>query len=180
MELRNKEELRSEILQNWLRSAWVYPFEGPDERTYLRLTPGGRLKMRRRIGELERALGVSGTELARQEEAGTIPIERDRLELAMMVRAYHTERRLIQSQAGDPRGDPGGPGGRSRSGHDLLIRWARCCAPAREVIPPLVARVLQIQRQGGVLTLVVLGFPGAARPGQGERSPAKTREGGPL
>ena len=64
----------------------------------LRLTPGGRLKMRRRIGELERALGVEGTELARQEEAGTLPAERDRLELAMMVQAYDTERRLIQSQ----------------------------------------------------------------------------------
>src|SRR5918911_3440721 len=98
MELRNKEELRREILQYWLRSAWVYPFEGPDERTYLRLTPGGRLKMRRRIGELEKALGVDGTELARQEEAGTLPVERDRLELAMMVQAYDTERRLIQSQ----------------------------------------------------------------------------------
>jgi hypothetical protein len=93
MELRNKEELRSEILQGWLRSAWVYPFQGPDERTYLRLTPGGRLKMRRRIGELERVLGV-----ARQEEAGTLPAQRDRLELAMMVQAYDTERRLIQSQ----------------------------------------------------------------------------------
>ena len=98
MELRNKEELRNEILQHWLRSAWVYPFEGPDERTYLRLTPGGRLKMRRRIGELERALGVEGPELARQEEAGTLPAERDRLELAMMVHAYDSERRLIQSQ----------------------------------------------------------------------------------
>ena len=98
MELRNKEELRSEILQYWLRSAWVYPFQGPDERTYLRLTPGGRLKMRRRIGELEKALGVEGTELARQEEAGTLPVERDRLELAMMVQAYDSERRLIQSQ----------------------------------------------------------------------------------
>ena len=98
MELRNKEELRNEILQHWLRSAWVYPFEGPDERTYLRLTPGGRLKMRRRIGELERALGVDGKELARQEEAGTLPVERDRLELAMMVHAYDSERRLIQSQ----------------------------------------------------------------------------------
>jgi hypothetical protein len=87
-----------EILQYWLRSAWVYPFQGPDERTYLRLTPGGRLKMRRRIGELERVLGVEGTELARQEEAGTLPAERDRLELAMMVQAYDTERRLIQSQ----------------------------------------------------------------------------------
>jgi hypothetical protein len=98
MELRNKEELRSEILQDWLRSAWVYPFEGPDERTYLRLTPGGRLKMRRRIGELERALGVEGTELVKQDEAGTLPAERDRLELAMMVQAYDTERRLMQSQ----------------------------------------------------------------------------------
>jgi hypothetical protein len=98
MELRNKEELRNEILQYWLRSAWVYPFQGPDERTYLRLTPGGRLKVRRRIGELERALGVEGAELARQEEAGTLPVERDRLELAMMVQAYDTERRLIQSQ----------------------------------------------------------------------------------
>src|SRR5215203_6387384 len=98
MELRNKEELRNEILQDWLRSDWVYPFQGPDERTYLRLTPGGRLKMRRRIGELEKALGVEGTELARQEEAGTLPVERDQLELAMMVQAYDSERRLIQSQ----------------------------------------------------------------------------------
>jgi hypothetical protein len=98
MELRNKEELRSEILQSWLRSAWVYPFQGPDERTYLRLTPGGRLKMRRRIGELERILGVDGTELAKQEQAGTLTAERDRLELAMMVQAYDTERRLMQSQ----------------------------------------------------------------------------------
>ncbi len=98
MELRNKEELRSEILQHWLRSAWVYPFEGPDERTYLRLTPGGRLKMRRRIGELEKALGVEGEEIARQEEAGTLPVERDRLELAMMVQAYDVERRLLGDQ----------------------------------------------------------------------------------
>ena len=98
MELRNKEELRSEILQYWLRSAWVYPFQGPDERTYLRLTPGGRLKMRRRIGELEKALGVEGTELAKQEEDGTLPVERDRLELAMMVQAYDSERRLLGSQ----------------------------------------------------------------------------------
>ena len=97
MELRNKEELRSGILQHWLRSAWVYPFEGPDERTYLRLTPGGRLKMRRRIRELEKTLGVDGKELARQEEAGTLPVERDMLELAMMVLAYDSERRLIQS-----------------------------------------------------------------------------------
>jgi hypothetical protein len=98
MELKNKEELRNEILQYWLRSAWVYPFEGPDERTYLRLTPGGRLKMRRRIGELEKALGVEGAELARQDEDGTLPAERDQLELAMMVQAYDTERRLLVSQ----------------------------------------------------------------------------------
>jgi hypothetical protein len=98
MELRNKEELRSEILQSWLRSAWVYPFQGPDERTYLRLTPGGRLKMRRRIRELERVLGVEGTELARQEQEGTLTADRDKLELAMMVQAYDTERRLMQSQ----------------------------------------------------------------------------------
>ena len=98
MELRNKEEIRGEILQNWLRSAWVYPFEGPDERTYLRLTPGGRLKMRRRIGELEKTLGVEGAEMAKQEEAGTLPAERDRLELALMVQAYDSERRLLVSQ----------------------------------------------------------------------------------
>ncbi|MGH3144271.1 MAG: hypothetical protein ACRDTR_00540 [Rubrobacter sp.] len=98
MELRSKEELRNEILQYWLRSAWVYPTQGPDERTYLRLTPGGRLKMRRRIVELEKGLGVAGAELARQEEAGTLPVERDRLELAMMVQAYDTERRFMQSQ----------------------------------------------------------------------------------
>ena len=98
MELKNKEELRSEILHYWLRSAWVYPFEGPDERTYLRLTPGGRLKIRRRIGELEESLGAEGAELARQDEAGTLPVERDRLELAMMVQAYDTERRLLVSQ----------------------------------------------------------------------------------
>jgi hypothetical protein len=98
MELRNKEELRSEILQYWLRSAWVYPTQGPDDRTYLRLTPGGRLKMRRRISELERDLGVEGAELARQEQAGTLPVERDRLELAMMVEAYDSERRFMQSQ----------------------------------------------------------------------------------
>ena len=100
MELRNKEEIRNEILQFWLRSAWVYPMQGPDEQTYLRLTPGGRLKMRRRIGELESSLGESGEDLAKQEEAGTLPAERDRLELAMMVQAYTSERRFIQSQGG--------------------------------------------------------------------------------
>ncbi len=98
MELRNQEELRNEILQSWLRNAWVYPLQGPNDRTYLRLTPGGRLKMRRRIGELEEALGVKGEDLARQEEAGTLPAERDKLELAMMVQAYTFERRFIESQ----------------------------------------------------------------------------------
>ena len=100
MELRNKEELRNEILQSWLRDAWVYPLQGPDDRTYLRLTPGGRLKMRRKIGELEESLGVKGGDLARQEEAGTLPAERDKLELAMMVQAYTSERRFIESQGG--------------------------------------------------------------------------------
>jgi hypothetical protein len=122
MELRNKEELRSEILQYWLRSAWVYPAQGPDERTYLRLTPGGRLKMRRRIAELEKNFGVEGAELAKQEEAGTLPVERDRLELAMMVQAYDSERRYMQSQgailgtpavtlenSGQEAGEPAGP-----------------------------------------------------------------------
>ena len=98
MELRNKEELRNEILQSWLRDAWVYPLQGSDDRTYLRLTPGGRLKMRRRIGELEESLRVKGGDLARQEEAGTLPAERDKLELAMMVQAYTSERRFIESQ----------------------------------------------------------------------------------
>ena len=98
MELRNKEELRNEILQSWLRDAWIYPLQGSDDRTYLRLTPGGRLKMRRRIGELEESLGVKGGDLARQEESGTLPAERDKLELAMMVQAYTSERRFIESR----------------------------------------------------------------------------------
>ena len=100
MELRNKEELRREILQTWLKSAWVYPERGEGEQTFLRLTPGGRLKMRRLIGERERSLGVKGADLARQEEAGTLPVERERLELAMMVQAYSSERRFIESQGG--------------------------------------------------------------------------------
>ncbi|HEX5915300.1 MAG TPA: hypothetical protein VFY54_19475 [Rubrobacter sp.] len=100
MELQDKDQLRNEILQSWLRSAWVYPVQGPGEKTYLRLTPGGRLKMRRRIGELEKTLGVEGEELARQEEDGSLPAERDRLELAMMVQAYTSERRFIESQGG--------------------------------------------------------------------------------
>ena len=100
MDLQNKDDIRNEILQSWLRSAWVYPFEGPDGRNYLRLTPGGRLKVRRRIGELEKVLGVEGEELAKQEEAGTLPVEREKLELAMMVQAYDSERRFIRSQGG--------------------------------------------------------------------------------
>lgn len=101
MELQNKEEIRRGILQGWLKSAWVYPERGPSgEATFLRLTPGGRLKMRRRIVELENSLGVRGAELARQEEAGTLPVERERLELAMMVQAYLSERRFIESQGG--------------------------------------------------------------------------------
>ncbi|QIN77354.1 hypothetical protein GBA65_01195 [Rubrobacter marinus] len=107
MELKNKDELKTEILQSWLRSAWVYPMRSPEgsgqEGVYMRLTPGGRLKMRRRIGELEAQLGVKGTEVADQEEAGTLPAERDKVELAMMVQAYTSERRFIQSQ-GTPLG----------------------------------------------------------------------------
>jgi len=98
MELQNKDQLKTEILQSWLKGAWVYPMQGTEEQTFLRLTPGGRLKMRRRIGELERALGVEGSDLLKQEEAGTLPVERDKLELAMMVEAYTSERRFIESQ----------------------------------------------------------------------------------
>src|SRR5829696_8827014 len=98
MELKNKEQLKSEILQSWLRSAWVYPIQGPEDRTFLRLTPGGRLKMRRRIGEFERSLDVKGNDVLKQEEEGTLPVERDKLELAMMVQAYTFERRFIESQ----------------------------------------------------------------------------------
>lgn len=98
MELQNKEDVKNEILQGWLKVAWVYPADGPDERVYLRLTPGGRLKMRKRIREFEAATGESGPELARQEEAGTLPVEKDKMELAMMVQAYSSERKFIQSQ----------------------------------------------------------------------------------
>ena len=98
MELKNKEQLKTEILQTWLRSAWVFPVQGPEEKTVLRLTPGGRLKMRRRIGEFERSLGIKGEDVLKQEEAGTLPVERDKLELAMMVAAYTSERRFIESQ----------------------------------------------------------------------------------
>lgn len=98
MELKNKEQLKTEILQSWLRSAWVYPMQGPENQTFLRLTPGGRLKMRRRIGDIEESLGVKGNEVLKQEEAGTLPAERDKLELAMMVQAYTSERRFMESQ----------------------------------------------------------------------------------
>ena len=98
MELKNKEQLKTEILQTWLKSAWVYPVKGPEDKTFLRLTPGGRLKMRRRIGEFERSLGIKGGDVLKQEEAGTLPVERDKLELAMMVAAYTSERRFIESQ----------------------------------------------------------------------------------
>ncbi len=100
MELRGKEEMRHEILQSWLKNAWVYPAEGPQGQTFLRLTPGGRLKMRGRIKELESSLGVSGSDLAKQDEDGTIPADRDKLELAIMVQSYVSERRFIQSQGG--------------------------------------------------------------------------------
>lgn len=76
----------------------MYPMRGPENQTFLRLTPGGRLKMRRRIGELEGALGVKGGDVLKQEEAGNLPVERDRLELAMMVQAYTSERRFMESQ----------------------------------------------------------------------------------
>ncbi len=98
MELKNKEQLRAEILQSWVKNAWVYPVRGPENETFLRLTPGGRLKMRRRIGEFERTLGIKGSDVLKQEEAGTLPVERDKLELAMMVQAYTSERRFIESQ----------------------------------------------------------------------------------
>ncbi len=98
MELKNNEQLKTEILQSWLRSAWVYPMQGPENQTFLRLTPGGRLKMRRRIGDIEESLGVKGNEVLKQEEAGTLPAERDKLELAMMVQAYTSERRFMESQ----------------------------------------------------------------------------------
>jgi hypothetical protein len=98
VELRSNDEVREGLLQSWLKNAWVYPMQGPGEQTFLRLTPGGRLKMRRRIGELEKALDVSGADLAKQEEAGTLPAEPEKMELAIMVQAYTSERRFIASQ----------------------------------------------------------------------------------
>lgn len=105
MELQNRDDIRNKILQGWLRNAWVHPVEGPNEQVFLRLTPGGRLKMRRKIKELENSLGASGSELAKQEEAGTLPVEREKMELAMMAQAYTSERKFIQSQ-GTPLGTP--------------------------------------------------------------------------
>ncbi len=61
--------------------------------------------MRRRIGELESSLGVSGSELSEQEEAGTLPAEKEKLELAMMVQSYTSERQFMQSQ-GENLGTP--------------------------------------------------------------------------
>lgn len=98
MELQNKEQIKLDILQSWLKSAWVYPVHDPEDKTFLRLTPGGRLKLRRRIGELEKSLSVKGSDILKQEEAGTLPAERDKLELAMMVEAYTSERQFIESQ----------------------------------------------------------------------------------
>ncbi len=103
MELKDKEQLKVEILQSWLKSAWIYPMRGPEDQTFLRLTPGGRLKMRRRIGEFEGSLGMKGNDALKQEEAGTLPAERGKLELAMMVQAYISERRFMESQ-GTPLG----------------------------------------------------------------------------
>ena len=100
MELKDKEQLKTEILQSWIKNAWMYPVQGPEDRVFLRTTPGGRLKMRRRIGELEKSLSVKGEDVSKQEEAGTLPAERDKLELAMMVQAYTSERRFIESQGG--------------------------------------------------------------------------------
>lgn len=97
--------MQTEILQSWMKDAWIYPMEGPNDNVVLRVTPGGRLKMRRRIAELESSLGISGTELAEQEEAGTLPVEREKLELAMMVQAYTLERRFMQ-ETGTALGTP--------------------------------------------------------------------------
>jgi len=103
MELKDKEQLKVEILQYWLKSAWIYPMRGSEDQTFLRLTPGGRLKMRRRIGEFEGSLGIKGNDALKQEAAGTLPAEREKLELAMMVQAYTSERRFMESQ-GTPLG----------------------------------------------------------------------------
>ncbi|MBV9454501.1 MAG: hypothetical protein JOZ19_10335 [Rubrobacter sp.] len=98
MDLKHREQLKTEILQSWVKNAWIYPVRGSENQTFLRLTPGGRLKLRRRIGEFERSLGVKGSDILMQEEAGTLPIARDKIELAMMIQAYLSERRIIESQ----------------------------------------------------------------------------------
>jgi hypothetical protein len=98
VELKNKDQLKGEILQSWVKNAWVTPVQGPNNQPFLRLTPGGRLKIRRRIKEFEERLGVSGSELAKQDQENTIPVEREPLELAMMVQAYTSERRMMEAQ----------------------------------------------------------------------------------
>lgn len=98
VELQSNDEMRGRFLQSWLKNAWVYPVEGAGEQTFLRLTPGGRLKMRRRIKELEASLGVSGVELAKQEADGTIATDPEKMELAMMISAYTSERDFIARQ----------------------------------------------------------------------------------
>jgi len=65
MELKDKEQLKTEILQTWLRSAWVFPVQGPEEKTVLRLTPSGRLKMRRRCStRIRRSKALSWSSMA--------------------------------------------------------------------------------------------------------------------
>jgi hypothetical protein len=97
MELKDRDTINGEILQSWLKSAWIYPEQDDNGSTYLRLTPGGRLKFRSRIGEFESSTGMGSKEAAEQDEAGTLPVERDKLELAMMAQAYTSERRLMES-----------------------------------------------------------------------------------
>lgn len=98
MELKDKDQLKGEILQSWVKNAWVTPIQGPENQSFLRLTPGGRLKIRRRIREFEERLGLDGNTLAKQDEENTLPVERDQLELAMMVQAYTSERKMMESQ----------------------------------------------------------------------------------
>lgn len=97
MEIKDRDTLKREILQSWLKNAWIYPAQDDDGNTHLRLTPGGRLKFRRRIGEFEGSTGMDGRDAAEQDDAGTLPVERDKLELSMMVQAYASERELMES-----------------------------------------------------------------------------------
>ena len=55
--------------------------------------------MRRSIRELERSLDVSDSELAEQEEAGTLPVDCEGLQLAMMDQSCVPEHRFIQSHS---------------------------------------------------------------------------------